>query len=209
VDLWFERKIKPQWNGKAELVRYADDLCLFFERPEDVDRMRTLLQARLAQFGLTLADEKTHKTNLGGRTNTGNHERRKLTFLGFTIYRARSLSSSVRKTVFQTEGKRFSRAKAAMKDLLRRIQHHPVEAQAGAINRVLRGHFNYYGIAGNATKLHAFWDFTRREWKHSLSKRSQTGRLTWEALKALLEQHPLAAPRIRISYPQLAAYSRL
>ena len=67
VDLWFERKIKPRFCGKAELVRYADDLCLFFGNPTDVDMMRTLLQARLAQFGLTLADEKTHQTNLGPR----------------------------------------------------------------------------------------------------------------------------------------------
>lgn len=209
VDLWFERKIKPQFRGRAELVRYADDLCLFFERPEHGDTMRTLLQARLAQFGLTLAEEKTHRTNLGGRTNTENHERRRLTFLGFTIYRARSRSPSVRKTVFQTEGKRLSRAKAGMRDLLHRIRRHPIEAQVRAINRVLRGHFNYYGIAGNARKLHAFLEFTRREWKHSLSKRSQNGRLTWKALNVLLEQHPLATPRLRIRYPQLAAYSRL
>ncbi len=57
--------IKPRFDGKAELVRYADDLCLFFRSPTDVDTMRILLQARLAQFGLTLAEEKTHKTNLG------------------------------------------------------------------------------------------------------------------------------------------------
>ena len=37
---------KPQFRGKAELVRYADDLCLFFGNPTDVDMMRTLLQAR-------------------------------------------------------------------------------------------------------------------------------------------------------------------
>ena len=78
VDLWFERKVKPQFSGKAELfqnVRYADDLWLFLERPEHVDTMRTLLQARLPQFGLALADEKTHKTNLGGQTNTEKRER--------------------------------------------------------------------------------------------------------------------------------------
>jgi hypothetical protein len=60
-----------------------------------------------------------------------------------------------------------------------------------------------------ARKLHAFWDFTRRERKHTLSKRSRNGRLTWEALKTLVEKHPLAPPRLRISYPQLAAHSRL
>ena len=132
-----------------------------------------------------------------------------LTFLGFTIYRARSLSQTVIKTVFQTDGKRFSRARAGMRERLRRMRHQPVEDQIRAINQILRGHFNYYGLAGNAKKLHAFWNFTRREWKHSLSKRSQKGRLTWEDLTALLEKHPMATPRIRISYPQLAAYARL
>jgi group II intron reverse transcriptase/maturase len=209
VDLWFERKIKPQFRGKAALVRYADDLCLFFQHPAEVDAMRTLLQARLGQFGLTLAGEKTHKTNMGSRTNSENHERRKLTFLGFTIYRTRSVGRTVVKTVFQTEGKRFSRAKAAMKERLRRMKHHPVEHQARTINQILRGHFNYYGVAGNAQKLHAFWNFTRREWKHSLSKRSQKGRMTWEDLQSLWSQHSMAPPRIRISYPQLAAYVRL
>src|SRR2546428_5196961 len=150
-----------------------------------------------------------HTTDLGPRTNDGTHKRRRLTFLGFTIYRARSLGQSVRKTVFQTEGKRFSRAKAGMKDLRRRMKHHPVEEPAGAINRILRGHFNYYGLAGNARKLQSFWNFTQREWKHTLSKRSQKGRLTWEALKYLLEKNPLVPPRIRISYPQLPANSRL
>ena len=209
VDLWFERKIKPQLRGKAALVRYADDLCLFFEHSTDVDTMRTLLEARLGQFGLALAEEKTHKTNLGSRTNNETHERRRLTFLGFTIYRTRSVGKTVIKTVFQTEGKRFSRAKAAMKDRLRRMRHEPVETQARAINQMLRGHFNYYGLAGNGQKLQDFWDFTRNEWKHSLSKRSQTGRLTWEDLKSLLEKHPLVPPRIRISYSQLASYARL
>jgi RNA-directed DNA polymerase len=64
VDLWFERKMKPRFQSGAELVRYADDLCTFFGNAEDVDTLRTLLQARLAQFGLTLAEEKTHTTDL-------------------------------------------------------------------------------------------------------------------------------------------------
>jgi RNA-directed DNA polymerase len=209
VDLWFEKKIKPQFRGKAALVRYADDLCLFFEQSTDVDTMRSLLEARLEQFGLKLAEEKTHKTDLGAGPNTQNHQRRQLTFLGFTIYRARSVGKTVIKTVFQTEGKRFSRAKAGMKERIQRLQHQPVETQARAINQILCGHFNYYGLAGNAQKLQSFWNFTWREWKHSLSQRSQKGRLSWEAFKALLTQHPLVRPRIRISYSQLAMYVRL
>jgi hypothetical protein len=37
--------------------------------------------------------------------------RRRLTFLGFTIYLAQSWSQKSSKIVFQTEGKRFSRAR--------------------------------------------------------------------------------------------------
>jgi group II intron reverse transcriptase/maturase len=209
VDLWFERKIKPRMRGKSALVRYADDLCVFFEHGTEARTMKTLLQARLGQFGLTLAEEKTHQANMGDRTNNETHERRKLTFPGFTIYRTRSVGQTVIKTVFRTEGKRFSRAKAGMKERLRRLRHRPMEEQARAINQILRGHFNYYGLAGNARKLQAFWNFTRKEWKHSLSKRSQTGRLTWEDLTALVEKHPLVRPRIRIGYSQLASYAGL
>ena len=55
--------VHRRWS-KAARVRYADDLCLFFEQPTDVDTMRTLLAARLGQFGLTLAEAKTHQTSL-------------------------------------------------------------------------------------------------------------------------------------------------
>ena len=130
-------------------------------------------------------------------------------FLGFSIYRAKNRMKTASKTVFQTDGKRFSRAKAAMKARIRQIKHWPVEEQAKVINAVLRGHFNYYGIAGNAVRIVGFWNFTRQEWKHSLSKRSQKGRLDWERFKALLEQHRLVDPKVRLSYSQLAGYSRL
>ncbi len=77
------------------------------------------------------------------------------------------------------------------------------------INATLRGHFNYYGIAGNAGRLASFRDLTLTAWKRSLSRRSQKGRLTWEVFLALLEKPPLVSAKIRISYPQLAAYARL
>ena len=146
---------------------------------------------------------------MGVSENNGTHGRRKMTFLGFTIYRSKRHNQTAAKTLFQTDGKRFGRAKAAMKDKIRRVRHWPVEEQRKVINATLRGHFTYYGIAGNGKKLAAFWNFTRREWRHSLSRRSQKGRLTWEAFVALLERDPLTLPRVRIQYPDLAAYTRL
>lgn len=209
LDLWFEKKVKPKFGGKADLVRYADDFCCFFKHPSAVESMKTLLKARLAQFGLVIAEEKTHYTNMSMRGNDGTHARRKMAFLGFTIYRSKNRNQTAAKTVFQTDGKRFGRAKAAMKEKILRMKHWPVEEQLKVINASLRGHFNYYGIAGNGKKLARYWNFVRREWRHSLSKRSQKGRLTWEAFVALLEKNPLTPPKVRIQYPDLAAYVRL
>jgi group II intron reverse transcriptase/maturase len=209
LDLWFAKKLKPKFEGKAELIRYADDFCLFFKTADGPENMMPLLKARLAQFGLSVADDKTHKTNLGVRDNTTTHERRQMRFLGFAIYRSKNRSRTASKTVFQTDGKRLSRARAALKEKIRRVRHCPIPKQAAAINAILRGHFNYYGIAGNARRLQRFRDLARDEWKHSLSRRSQNGRVNWEHFVDLLAKHPLVACKLKISYSQLSTYARL
>ena len=85
------------------------------------------------------------------------------------------------------------------------MKRRPVDEQARAINQILRGHFNYYGLAGNARKLQSFWNFAQME-TYAVEAQPE-GSLGGP--ESLLDQHPLARPRIRISYPQLAAYSRL
>ncbi len=209
LDLWFEKKIKAQFKGKAYLVRYADDFCLFFKKPEHVETMKTLLIARLQAFGLTISDKKTHQTNMGLRQQSEFHVRRHINFLGFTIYRAKNLSGTAAKTVFQTESKRYGRARVALKRTIQRVQHHSIEEQAQVIGAVLRGHFNYYGIAGNARRITRFWHQATSEWRQSLSTRSHKGRITWEKLNEILTQHPLPAPIIRLNYTSLCTYVRL
>ena len=89
------------------------------------------------------------------------------------------------------------------------MKHEPVEEQARAINQILRGHFNYYGLAGNAREAPALLGLHLAGVETLSPTRSQTARLTWEAFKALLDKHPLVRPRIRIPYSQLASYARL
>lgn len=84
---------------------------------------------------------------MGQRTNSEAHERRRITFLGFSIYRAKNRNETGRKTVFQTDPKRFYRAKDSIKQRIRQIKHWSIENQPVALNAILQGHFNYYGIA--------------------------------------------------------------
>ncbi len=111
--------------------------------------------------------------------------------------------------MFQTDSKRYGRAKASIKQKIRLIQHRPIEDQVKVINAILRGHFNYYGIAGNGKKIQSFWQQVKRDWKNSLSHRSQKGRVTWEKLDEILQKNPLAMPKINIDYLHLNAFVRL
>lgn len=209
LDLWFERKIKSRLRGKAHLVRYADDFVILFTNAEDVEAMKTLLTARLAQFGLEVSEDKTHKTDLTPRESRGNGDRRSMTFLGFNIFRVANRKGTGWKTVFQTESKRLSRAKAAMKEKLHRMMHWEVAKQAEKINSLLVGHFSYYGIAGNTRKIAAFRHFTVHYWRRCLSNRSQKGAVNWERMEEILQKSSLCPARIRISYPMLGSYARL
>ena len=75
LDLWFDRKVKGRLGGASHLVRYADDFVILMRNPTDLEEVKTLLTARLAQFGLTIAEEKTHKTDLSpGRRNDGKND---------------------------------------------------------------------------------------------------------------------------------------
>ena len=121
-----------------------------------------------------------------------------MTFLGFQIFRALNRNRTGWKVVFQTEGKRFSRATAAMREKLRRMMHWEVTEQVEKINSLLLGHYSYYGIAGNAGKLASFRHLTLRYWKYCLSKRSQKGRIRWEEFQNILQTLP-SVPRVSAS----------
>lgn len=208
LDLWFERKIKKQLRGRAQLVRYADDFVILFKDRADLETVKALLSTRLGQFGLAIAEQKTHTTDLTLREKQGT-ERRRMTFLGFNIYRGKTRDGKRSKTVFRTEGKRFTRSKAKIKAKMHKLMHKPIEVQAQGINAFLNGHYNYYGIAGNIDKIQELWHFARHYWRRCLSQRSQKGHVNWDAMVATLHEHPLIPPRIKIPYATLPSYVRL
>lgn len=208
LDLWFDRRIKKQFSGAAHLVRYCDDFVILFKSRQGMEAMKPMLITRLNQFGLEISEEKTHMTDLTPRERQGAEDRRRMTFLGFNVIRAVSRTGG-NKTVFQTEGKRFARAKAKMKEQVWKMMHFDIQTQVKRINAILRGHFNYYGLPGNSKKLQGFRDETLRYWRQCLSKRSQNGRVNWIKMETILKQHQLVGATLKIPYGKLDSYVRL
>lgn len=193
LDRWFEEQVKPRLQGRAFIVRYADDAVLGFERQEDAKRVLAVLGKRFERYGLKLHPEKTRLVDFrsprAGVTESA-QSARSFDMLGFTHFWARSRKG--RWVVTRKTAKaRFGRAVRRIAQWCRRFRHLSVREQQQALNRKLQGHYAYYGVTGNARALARFLHEVGRTWRKWLGRRSQRACMTWERFNRLLQHYPL------------------
>ncbi len=204
LDLWFEHEVKPRLRGRAELVRYADDVVIVFKREDDAHRVLEVLPKRFGKFGLRLHPEKTQLVRFISpgrepRDREGGGGPGSFDFLGFTHHWAKSKKGNdvVKK---KTAKDRLNRSLRRVALWCRRNRHLPVKDQVVMLRKMMRGHYGYYGVTGNGRSLSAFAHQVPRTWHKWLSRRSWKARLDWEKFRLLLGRYPLPAPRIVHSY---------
>jgi group II intron reverse transcriptase/maturase len=194
LDKWFEFEIKPRLEGRASLVRYADDFVIVFSSERDAQRVWAVLPKRFERFGLDLHPEKSGILPFGWppREQRGKGPG-SFDFLGFTHYWARSRRGNwvvKRKTIRS----RLARALRVVNTWCRQNRHRPVPEQAKILGRKIRGHCAYYGITGNADALASYHHWVKRIWRKWLDRRSHKARMNWARFGRLLERHPLPKP---------------
>jgi group II intron reverse transcriptase/maturase len=213
LDLWFERVVKPRLRGEAYLVRYIDDFVLCFQYREDALRTEEVLRKRLGKFALQLEPSKTRLVEFGRFAHRhapkrGRKRPETLSFLGFTLYCTRNRKGHF-KVGLRTEKTRLQRSMAKLSELMRRMRHLPVREQVINLNRVLRGHDAYYGIAGNFRAVQILHRFVERYWHKMLCSRSRKGQVTWEVFHRIKERFPLQRPKLHRPYAALQALAVL
>ena len=92
---------------------------------------------------------------------------------------------------------------------MRRIRHHAISDQVGEINAVLRGHYAYYGVAGNLRSLVKVYRAVERYWRRMLCSRSWAGAPHLGRFNQIKERTPLLRPKLRLPYPELQALAVL
>ena len=205
LDEWFEGEVKPLLRGRSRLVRFADDFVMAFESLEDAERVRAVLDKRMARYGLTIHADKTRFIDFRKHPPGGKpHPKTQGTtfdFLGFTHVwgRSRRGKSVVRQI---TAKNRVVRALVHIAEWCRDNRHRPIKEQQAHLGRMMRGHYAYYGVTGNIRRLQRFAHLIERIWRKWLSRRSSKSGLNWVAMAGLLKRHPLPPPRI------IHAYSR-
>jgi group II intron reverse transcriptase/maturase len=199
LDEWFVRTVQPRLVGRAELVRYADDFVIIFERKEDAERLLDVLPKRFGKYGLTLHPTKTRLVPFRrpdrGRGGEGGVSPGTFDLLGFTLHWGQSRNGwwIVK---FRTAKDRFSRALRRIRDWCRRHRHDDLETQHRGLVQKTRGHYAYYGITHNSRALSRFLHEAKAIWRTWLSRRSHRSLVTWRAMHRLLERYPLPTPRI-------------
>ena len=195
VDLWFRRVVLPRLKGRAQLVRYADDMVLAFSREADARRVFNVLPKRFGRYGLALHPDKTKLVDFRRRDRGNAAGPGTFDFLGFTHHWGTSRRGAW--LVKQRTAKdRFSRALRRVHEWCRAHRHEPLRVQQRALARKLQGHYAYFGITSNYGALDRFHRETRHAWRKWLSRRSHAGYIDWPGLLRLLERFPLPPPRI-------------
>jgi len=200
LDLWFEKKIKPQMHGVCHLVRYADDFLCLVQYQWEAQYIEQALRERFVKFDLQLHPEKTRVIDLRRgqmqKVKEDKHRPHSFDFLGFTHYGSKSRKG---KWVLgrRTSAKKFRKACKALSAWLRVTRNTAKLSQWWPILQAkLAGHYQYYGISGNARMTERYNQVARRLIFKWLNRRSQKASFTWEKFQAYLEHYPLPKPRI-------------
>ena len=96
----------------------------------------------------------------------------------------------------KTQRKRLIRKLKELRLAMRKRMHDPVPEQCRWLGAVLRGHYAYFGITGNAKSIDKYYREVVRWWRWVLRRRGQRPKLPWERFDAILKRHPLPMPRI-------------
>jgi len=201
-DLWVQWWRTTQARGDMIVVRYADDFIVGSQHRSEAERFLAELRERFRKFSLELHPDKTRLLEFGpfaaeNHRRSGRGKPETFNFLGFTHICGKKRNG--RFTVLrQTRRDRLQAKLNEVKAELRRRWHDPIPAVGQWLRSVVGGHIRYYGVPMNSQALSVFRYRVGWLWQRALSRRSQTGRVSWERMRRLIDQW---LPPARVCHP--------
>lgn len=186
IDVWF----LENFSQKGGVIsRYADDVIFSFSEQEEAERFFVKIKERLAFFNLEMNEEKSKKIDFSPKGGNVFH------FTNFTFYWSNERGTFKKRLRVKTKKERLKRAISETNDWLKKNRNrHTTETIWNHIKSILRGHFNYFGLACNRPKLvHFYYAVTGLLYKW-LNRRSQRKSINGEKFKRMLLKNPLPFP---------------
>jgi RNA-directed DNA polymerase len=205
LDAWFRLKVKPQCSGEASYFRYADDFIAVFQYKDDAMNFIEILRERLAQFSLTLSEDKTRLLPFGRFAQRDARSRGRkagtFTFLGFTHYCSETRNGYF-KLKRRTSVKKYSQS-------LRRLNKWAnctrSKLRTGVFLRCARnrveGHLNYYAVSDNLERCTEYVRDAMNILYKWVNRKGQRRTYTWEGFQQALKwiRWPRVSIRVNLS----------
>ena len=210
LDLWFEKVVRKEMRGYADIVRYADDFIICVQYKDDAERIFLRLKQRLNKFGLKLSEGKTKTIEFGRYAGTNAKQRGKkpgtFEFLGFIHYCDKTRKGGF-KVGRKTSRKKFNAKIKEMTIWVKSIRNTTkIRKWWPILCTKLRGHFQYYGVSGNQRGLRRFYFMVIGLVYKWVNRRSQKRSFNWPQFKKYLLTYPLAKPKIYHNFYTLYGY---
>lgn len=186
LDLWFERKFKPQCRGEAYLVRFVDDFVVSFQHLTDAEEFQRQLRERFARFNLELAEEKTRLLLFGRyaaeHCMRSGQKPETFEFLGFK--HVCGVDRRGQFTVIRIPSVRSCRKfLARVHEWLIQHMHWSRREQQSHLRAMLRGFYQYFGLHHCAKKLSWIQREVQQQWRRTLRQQGQRHKLHWSFLE--------------------------
>lgn len=200
LDLWFEKEVKEELKGYAQLIRYADDFIVCFQAGSEAKAFGNRLEQRLGEFGLKIAKDKSRIIEFGRYPwQKAQREGRKVAtfdFLGFTHY-----CDETRKGKFKlgrrTSKKKFRQKIKAINVWLKDTRNRVKLKEWWEVLKIkMIGHYRYYGISGNLQGVREFEKQTSRLAYKWINRRSQKKSYTYAQFYRFKKYNSLPEPKI-------------
>ena len=192
LDLWFEKRIKPKLQGRAMLIRYADDFVVAFQYRNEASKFYRELPKRLEKFNLSVAPEKTHLLRFSrfhpNRLNS-------FQFLGFEFYWDKDQKGEPRLRR-RTAAKKHKSARQTFYDWIKLNRFKRLNQFMPALKRKLTGFRNYFGLPDNSRSVNDIYNFVLHTLYKWLNRRSQRSSYNWQGFKDMLRYFQIKPLRV-------------
>lgn len=191
IDNWFSEIRVNHFRGRAELVRFADDMVFVFQHKEDAERFYKVLPKRLEKFGLKLHESKSSMIQTGSEIAAEAHKKGSRTptykFLGFTCYWGQSRNGWWR-LKYKTRSDRFTMKLNGLRKYLRENRNTQTHNLLVRVKKVVTGWVNYHAISDNQKRVSSFILQCKRALFRWINRKGGNRYVSWKRFGNILKK---------------------
>jgi RNA-directed DNA polymerase len=190
VDRWFSEISKSHLQGKAEMVRFADDMVFVFQKSEDAEKFYKVLPKRLEKYGLKLHEDKSRLLKSGSKEAEAAEKRGErlptYKFLGFLCYWGKSRNGRWR-LKYKSRADRFTGKLKGLREYLGKSLNQETKSTIARVKRIVVGWVNYHAISDNQRRVSSFILWSKRALFRWINRKGGQRKMNWTTFEKLLK----------------------